>query len=252
VKFEVFTRRTQLNQGKYGLESTEGSNNSSVWFHFITLQNTIICMKRIFFARHGESQGNKDGLICGKLDTPLTQRGEKQASLLGKSLVGLEIEMIISSDLQRAKKTAQIIAEEIDVDIQLDERLRERSCGKFDGMVQKEIEDDEDWNRFLRTPNYAVKEGESLVQLYDRIGSFVEELVREKEFNNILLTAHGGVLWVMIPYILGIPIEKYSGKIGMDNCGLSVFTWDDGFVLERMNCISHLGECENRKPSWKF
>lgn len=250
--FQQITRHTQLNRGKYSLKWSDGSISKCIWFHFLLPVNTIMDVKRIYFTRHGESRGNKDGLICGELDTPLTEYGEKQAECLGESLKDVGIELIISSDLRRAKKTAEIITSHIGVDILYDSRLRERSCGKFDGKVHKDIKDDKEWRKFLTTFDYSVENGESIIQLHNRVGSFIDELIRERDFSNILLSAHGGVLWVLVPYILGMPIQEYKGKIGMDNCGLSVFTWDEGFALERLNCVSHLGKSGNGKPSWRF
>ncbi len=209
-------------------------------------------MKTIYFVRHGESQGNRDGLICGTYDSPLTDQGKEQASLLGSSLKNLDIQEIISSDLLRARETVEIVAKHLGLSVIFDKRLRERSCGIFEGKPFSQIKNHKDWVPFISTPKYNVDGGETIEELYARVGGFLKYLVKNTKSDRILLSSHGAVLWILVPFVLGIPIEKYKGKIGMDNCSLSIFSWDGEFALERLNCISHLGEFAKDKPSWRF
>ncbi len=209
-------------------------------------------MKTIFFIRHGESVGNRDGLICGTHDSPLTETGRIQADLAGKFLKTAAIDRIVSSDLLRAKETAEIINGHIDVPLSFDSRIRERACGIFDGKQYSEVKDNQHWSPFLERYDYKVEGGESLDEVFKRSTGFLKDLVNENSGERILLSSHGGILWVMVPFVLGYSIKEHKGTIGMDNCGMSVFSWDGEFALERLNCTAHLGDLADIKQSWRF
>ncbi|MEZ4812341.1 MAG: histidine phosphatase family protein [Caldisericia bacterium] len=209
-------------------------------------------MKTIFFVRHGESVGNKNGLICGTHDSILTETGRAQANLVGKFLKTVGIDRIISSDLLRAKETAEIINQYLDAPISFDPRIRERACGIFDGRQYTEVNGHAEWEPFLAKHDHKVEGGESLDEVFQRSSEFLKDLVSTDKTEKVLLSSHGGILWVMVPFILGYSIREHKGTIGMDNCGISVFSWNGEFALERLNCTKHLGDFADIKQSWRF
>src|SRR3990167_4625255 len=92
----------------------------------------------IYVVRHGESEWNVKGLIQGQSDSPLTQSGERQAFLLAKELKNIKFGAVFSSDLVRAKRTADMIALERSLAIQTSKALIERNFGKLEGKSGKQ------------------------------------------------------------------------------------------------------------------
>lgn len=88
----------------------------------------------IYFTRHGETQWNKDGLVCGRADIPLTEKGYKQAEELSKKVNGLSVPItkIIHSPLMRAKETARIVSEYNQITMTEDARLAEFDFGIYE------------------------------------------------------------------------------------------------------------------------
>lgn len=95
---------------------------------------------QILFIRHGETDWNRIKRIQGHIDIPLATTGLEQAQRLARRIAneakqGARLDAIYSSDLQRARQTAQPIAEMLGLPLQLREGLRERSYGAFEGMT---------------------------------------------------------------------------------------------------------------------
>lgn len=210
-------------------------------------------MTQIIIVRHGESNGNKSKLICGWHDSTLTDLGKRQAKQVGVALKDIRIDKFISSDLTRAKETSGIISEEIGIPFELDPRLRERNCGILDGMPVEHAIVHPEWNNLIFDPNGKVEGAESTQELYDRAGSFLSEVVQKHKDKTILLSTHGGMLWVMAPFVLGVRLDGYKGLIGIDNCGLTVIAHAKGqFALRCLNVTTHLGKLFDESSSWEF
>jgi probable phosphoglycerate mutase len=93
-------------------------------------------MKRLYFIRHGQSELNKQKILAGHTDTPLTAKGRSQARAAGKNAHGLAIDCIVSSPLSRAHETAHIVAQEIGFPadtIILNPLVIERTYGELEG-----------------------------------------------------------------------------------------------------------------------
>lgn len=92
-----------------------------------------------YIVRHGETELNVKGLLQGIQDSALTPLGEKQAKVLAIELRNVDFDLIFSSDLLRAKRTAEIIALERNLAVKTSELLRERQFGKFEGRPREEL-----------------------------------------------------------------------------------------------------------------
>src|SRR5690606_14158884 len=94
-------------------------------------------MRKLYFIRHGLSELNAQGLYAGHTETPLTEEGRLQAKQAGQGATGLGIDLIVSSPLERALETAQIVAHEIgypEESIITDDRLIERHFGQLEAQ----------------------------------------------------------------------------------------------------------------------
>ena len=148
----------------------------------------------IYLIRHGQTDWNVERKIQGQTDIPLNLNGKQQAEEAAKEIANLKIDRIISSDLSRAKETAEIINKKVGKEITFDKRLREVNYGDFEG-IQIDKFTDKDWEIFNETPEKI--KGEYRQQVYDRVKSFIDEI---KDDENVLVVTHGGSLRMMLYY----------------------------------------------------
>ena len=148
----------------------------------------------IYLIRHGETDWNVERKIQGQTDIPLNSNGKQQAEEAANEIANLKIDRIISSDLSRAKETAEIINKKVGAKITIDKRLREVNYGNYEG-AQFDKFTDEQWEIFNKTPEKI--KGESRKQVYDRVKSLIDEI---KDDENVLVVTHGGSLRMMLYY----------------------------------------------------
>jgi broad specificity phosphatase PhoE len=92
----------------------------------------------LLLVRHGETDWNADGRLQGQTDRPLSDFGRRQARQLAEELAGETLEAIYSSDLVRARETAEIVGERIGLAVALDPDLREKDWGNWEGLTAVE------------------------------------------------------------------------------------------------------------------
>lgn len=152
---------------------------------------------RILAIRHGETAWNADTRLQGQLDIELNARGREQARRLAAALVGEELAAIYTSDLQRARATAEPLAQVSGLPAQPERGLRERAFGIFEGHTYAEITERwpaeaERWRR--REPEFAPAGGETLAGFQARAVATAARLAALHPGQAIALVAHGGVL----------------------------------------------------------
>lgn len=168
---------------------------------------------RIFLVRHGKDDGNYRG---GWSLVPLTEEGinqvKKLAEFLNTQKDYYNIEKIISSDLERARQTTNIINEKLNVNVEFTERLREMNNGKIAGMLNKDVEKIYPglyYNTLRIDERYPG--GESPIEFHDRIIKDFKDIVKEnKNHNNIMIVTHSGVINIIYRYINNM---EWSNKI---------------------------------------
>ena len=99
---------------------------------------------KFYVVRHGQTDWNAKGRIQGKTDIELNEIGIEQARQLKALIKDYNIDLIISSPLKRARKTAEIINETVKCNIIFEDSLKERGYGIFEGMIRKEINDEDE------------------------------------------------------------------------------------------------------------
>lgn len=168
---------------------------------------------RIFFIRHGKDDGNYRG---GWSNMPLIDEGKEQvkklANFLAKKKDEYKIEKIISSDLLRTRQTTEIINQKLKLPVEYTERLREMNNGKIAGMLNSEVEKiyPRLYYNTLRIDERYLG-GESPIEFYNRIIRDFEEIVNEnKEYKNIMIVTHSGVINIIYRYINNM---EWSNKI---------------------------------------
>lgn len=155
-------------------------------------------MQKILVVRHGETYGNAEGVVLGQMDSPLNARGLEQAERVAEYLSQVEVNQIVSSDLGRAKATAEIILRKTKArHLYLDSRLREASFGVLEGQKISALEREGIWEERRRNMYYFVPaSGESYVEVESRISSLIAD-DRYRKKSGLVFVTHVGVLRVL-------------------------------------------------------
>jgi probable phosphoglycerate mutase len=148
-------------------------------------------MVRILLVRHGQSVWNADGRWQGQADPPLSELGEAQAVAAARA-VGL-VDAIYASDLSRAARTAELVADQLGADVLLDPRLRERHAGPWQGETREQIADR--WPGFLESGRRP--EGyEDDPSVLRRVLAALDAIAAGHD-GDVLVVTHGGVVRVL-------------------------------------------------------
>jgi alpha-ribazole phosphatase len=169
-------------------------------------------MIRLVLVRHGQTAWNAQKRYQGQSDVPMDETGLAQAKALAAHFADDKPDAIYSSDLQRARDTAEVIARAAGLRFTRDPRLRECSYGRWEAMTYKEIQErwPEDYTAWQHDPLTRFPPGgESLDQLTERVGSFVSELHNTHAEQKIMIVAHGGSLRALICYAMKLPSHTY-------------------------------------------
>lgn len=183
----------------------------------------------VILLRHGRTQWNADLRWQGKTDIPLDEAGLEQAERAAEALAQLNPTAIVSSDLQRAHRTAGFLAELTGLEIQLDPRLRETDGGIWEGMVQADIRANyaEELKAWFSDPDRpAGLTGESPNQVGSRIQQAVTEHAAALAEGTLVVSTHGGAARMGIIKMLGIPMTQLSVFRVLNNCAWAVLEHD--------------------------
>ena len=200
----------------------------------------------IFLIRHGETAWNAERRLQGHIDITLNDEGRRQAGALAMALAGAPLSAVIASDLQRARETAQAVADRHDLPVHTDRQLRERCYGGFEGMLYAEIA-----QRYPQ--HYTAWQGrdidavmppgervaESFRQFYARALAAIHHWARQYAGKTIAVVAHGGVLECIYRAALGLPLDS-ARDFQIRNASINRFTLVDGKLS-----LAHWGDVEH-------
>lgn len=183
---------------------------------------------KLYLIRHGETDWNIVKRLQGSTDIPLNEKGEALARKTSEGMKGIPVDLIITSPLKRAYRTAQLIRGERDIPIVVDERIREICFGDYEGLISKaegyNIPDPDFSNFFKKTEAYKTPpNGESVQSLLKRTKSFLDELKNREDLKNknILISSHGAAVRAMLCNVEGSGIAHFWGSGVHKNCGVS-------------------------------
>jgi len=196
---------------------------------------------KITTVRHGQTLWNTERRIQGQTDIALDDVGLQQAQKLGQRLANEQIDIVYSSDLKRAAKTAEAINKHHSAEFVTTQALRETGFGILEGRLIEEIRQELD---NYRTLNQAPPDGESQSDIFSRVQGFLDEVIATHH-ENIVIVAHHGTIRAIICYFLQIPPnsdERTAFRVG--NTAIHCFEREsDGkFRMTLENDILHLNE----------
>ncbi len=167
-------------------------------------------VQRIWLVRHGQTAWNEQGRFCGHTDIPLSPFGLRQAHKLASQLQHKPITAIYSSDLSRARETAEIIAKKRLINIFFSPAWREIYFGMWEGLTYDEIatSSHEQLGFFTDPEHAAPPQGETLTEVLQRVIPALHEIMQREQHGEIVLVSHGGVLRGLLCSLLGMPLRN--------------------------------------------
>jgi probable phosphoglycerate mutase len=178
----------------------------------------------VWLIRHGESEGNRGGVLQGQKDYPLSERGREQIVRLAERLRGERFAALYTSDLTRARDTALGIAGTTGLTPVIDQRLREIDIGTWSGLTPEEIHASHpgEYTAWLvrRDPSHRRGGGESYVDLQQRICPVIAELARRHLGERVLIVSHGGSINAYLCGVLGMPLDG-MWRLGQENTAIN-------------------------------
>jgi broad specificity phosphatase PhoE len=156
--------------------------------------------EQIFLIRHGETQWSLTGQHTGRTDLPLTANGENRATQLRGRLQGIQFANVLTSPLQRARRTCELAG--LGARARLEPDLQEWDYGDYEGRTTAEIRAQRpDWNVFL----HGCPGGESVKQISRRADRVLAALPETD--GPVALFSHGHILRVLAVRWVGLPVE---------------------------------------------
>ncbi|MBA3383527.1 MAG: histidine phosphatase family protein [Actinobacteria bacterium] len=186
-------------------------------------------MTTLILVRHGETDWNAQHRWQGHSDTELNDAGREQARRLAEGLG--RVDALYSSDLSRARETAEILAGTIGVEVRFDQRLRERGFGAWEGLTTEEIESSfpDEQRRWRAGIGAGAHNAEPFEAFAARVGSFVEEIGQRHVGEEVLVVAHGGTIRVVHALAAGIDYVRDHRSIpAVANCSSSRYAFRGG------------------------
>ncbi len=199
--------------------------------------------RTILMVRHGESEGNIGDKAQGQSDVPLTENGHRQAEAVAQRLAEFNFDAVYSSDLQRAKSTAEaLLLLRPDLALATRSELREAHYGDYEDTPWPDIRENDpelyrrwvnwDTRSDLRFPN-----GESHGDMWHRVGRFASEILdrHDQEGASILVVAHAGSLQSLLTHLLGLR-NTDLWRFHFDNTSVSALR-EHRFMPSRWQCV---------------
>lgn len=201
--------------------------------------------KIVYFVRHGQSEGNATPVFQSP-DSPLSEKGKKQAELIAERVSKLSFETLISSPFERTKQTAEAITQATGKKAEYSNLFVENLKPTYvDGKPYGDERAStlwREWEKSLYTPNLRIEDGENFDDLVARADKALAFL-KERDEKSIVVVTHAFFLRTIIARVLfgdtlsGIALERFQKIAKMENTGLTVLKYQGGFEED---------------PTWRF
>lgn len=192
----------------------------------------------IVLARHGQTEANRDALLVGRIDPPLTDLGVQQAERVAGALRTSDAVRVVASPLTRALQTATIIADVLGLSVETDDRIIEMDYGAWDGMPLADVPI-ETWRAWRTDPEFRPPDGESLRDVSLRVGAVMGEWLTADE--PIIAVTHVSPIKAALTWALGAP-EQMTWRMFVDVASISRVGLRQGApCMIGFNDTAHLG-----------
>lgn len=201
-------------------------------------------MLTLYLVRHGQTSQSSEGVFCGDLDPPLTDRGRHEAERVAAALQPLGLDAIYCSPKVRARMTAGPIARACGIEPVIEDGLREIAYGTWEARKETEIaeSDREAFEAWTADPALASPPGgESAFAIAARALPVVLRARREHASGRVLLVSHKATVRVIVCALLGMPLGRFRSHVACPTASITSFEFGDrGPLLVRVGDVHHL------------
>jgi alpha-ribazole phosphatase len=202
-------------------------------------------MMRLILVRHGQTEWNAGGRYQGQSNVALSDTGRKQARFLAERFPVRQLDAIYTSDLDRAKETAECVGKRLGLTVCPEKAFRELSFGDWEGLTYQEISSrwpEEAEKLFTAPDELVIPHGETFRDLQKRALDKIYSLYEKHIDQTVAVFAHGAINKTILAGLMHIPLH-YLWSLRQDNTAVNILRLDDGYVMvELINSTSHLGE----------
>jgi broad specificity phosphatase PhoE len=163
-------------------------------------------VKRILFIRPGETDWNRAGKQQGVVAAPLNALGVRQAEKLGEFLRVIGVASLYVSTTRRAAQTGEIIAEKLGIMPVVDDRLRERNVGHWQGLTLAEIREwyaDEYAALQVDPDGYRIPDGEARVEVLKRMNAALGDILKQASGETVAILSHTTAIKMVLNELTG-------------------------------------------------
>lgn len=199
---------------------------------------------RLVLIRHVSTEANKNGVLCGRTESPVEDNSWKQIDRIKDILtvysIGKESSdiKVYSSPSKRTLYTASEVFDVCESQIKSVDDLMETDFGKFEGMSFSDIEKEfpEEYSKLVSEGiDYRFPKGESVEDTYNRISDFIKSIISEKSDETVFIVSHGGAIRCIISYLMDRDYSTHW-KYRIDNGSVSMIEYYDGFSV--LSCLN--------------
>ena len=199
---------------------------------------------QVTLLRHGETSANRNGLVLGTSDVPLTKIGRFQATMAAQKIAGLEIDTLFSSPYYRAKETSKYVQETTELNPIFLDGLKEMNSGEMEGSDATRMEElyPEYLSQWRKDPtNTRPIGGETLGEVHSRAWKTIQYIHSTNLDKHVLVVSHLFPIQGIICKTLGLDSSQYF-KIKLDLGSLSKIIFDENNAyVSGINDTCHLG-----------
>jgi len=186
---------------------------------------------RLIFVRHAEAEGNLYREFHGWTDSPITEKGHKQAELVAKRLKDVNIDVLYSSSLKRTLQTAQYIADIKNLPIIRTDKMKEINGGDWEGKKWDELAqlwplENETWEK--RPHLHKMPNGESMEEFQERLLKEVERIISNNKGKDICIVTHGTAIKSMMCRFKGCDLTEMVNIKWYDNTSVTIIDYKNG------------------------
>ena len=195
---------------------------------------------RLVLVRHGQTDANASGRFQGHLDVPLNRIGHKQAKAVADRVALMKPTRIVSSDLSRARDTADAIAEASGIACETDRRLREIDVGSWQGLTIADVSQAHPWmpeaiaegRDFRRSDT-----GETAGEAGARVARALVDLAAERPGETTVVVGHGLSLRIGLALVSGLGFAGSFSLAGLWNCSWSIAELNERWRILTYNSV---------------
>ena len=198
---------------------------------------------RLFVVRHGETDWVRERRFSGSRDVPLTEAGRRQCAAVARALAGTGIAAVYASPLERARASAEVIAEPHRLPVRIAPAFSEMGFGPWEGLTGPEVRErfPEAWEQWRSAPHLCpMAGGDTLTTVAERVAAGVETLQAEHAGQTVVLVSHAIVTRVLVLGALGLGLDRLW-TVDAAPAGITEIEYEpDWATVHRMNTVAHL------------